>query len=171
MDIRRPHKVSKNVFNNSNSNSQWAYFSQFLLLTATMSSALDKVVEFFPHPTVQPIVGQPSYETIAELELKLNTNAASVHSNRGDGKLGLLFLTVKPAVYNTQSMAPFTPPTNPGQNPTIAAGSTGPQISEIRRQHKELMEDFNQYLQTDRALKGILIAAVDEAYIRSLWDK
>ena len=63
-----------------------------------MLSALDKVVELFPHPTVQPIVGQPSYETIAELELKLNTNAASVHSNRGDGKLGLLFLTVKPAV-------------------------------------------------------------------------
>ena len=136
-----------------------------------MSSALDKVVELFPHPTVQPIVGQPSYESIAELELKLNTNAASVHSNRGDGKLGLLFLTVKPAVYNTQSMVPFNPPTNPGQNPTIAAGSTGPQISEIRRQHKELMEEFNQYLQTDRALKGILIAAVDEAYIRSLRDK
>ena len=136
-----------------------------------MSSALDKVVELFLHPAVQLIVGQPSYETIAELELKLNTHAASVHSNRGDGKLGLLFLTVKPAVYNTQSTVPFNPPTNPGQNPTIAAELTGPQISEIRRQHKELVEEFNQYLQTDRALKSILIAAVDEAYIRSLRDK
>ena len=32
-----------------------------------MPSALEKIVESFPHPTVTPIVGQTSYETIAEL--------------------------------------------------------------------------------------------------------
>ena len=132
------------------------------------SSALDKVVEFFPHPTVQPIVGQPSYETIAELQLKLNTNAASVYSNRGYGKLGLLYLTVKPAVYNTQSSTQFIPPVNPGSNPNTPANSTGAQISEARRNHQEEKDEFNQYLQTDRALKTILIGAIDEAYIRSL---
>ena len=136
-----------------------------------MSSALDKVVESFPHPTVQPIVGQPSYKTIAELQLKLNTNAASVFSNRGNGKLGLLFLTVKPAVYDTQSTVTFTPPSNPGQNPSIPSGATGAQITEIRRTHKEKKDEFNQYLHTDRALKSILIGAVDEAYIRSKREK
>jgi hypothetical protein len=136
-----------------------------------MSVTLDKVVEFFPHPTVQPIVGQPTYEAIAELELKLNTNAASVHSNRGDGKLGLLYLTVKPEVYNTQSTIRFIPPTNPGSEPYIPPGATGPAMTEIRRKHKEETSEFNQYLQTDRALKSILIAAVEEAYIRSLRDK
>ena len=96
-----------------------------------MPSALEKIVESFPYPTVPPIVGQPSYETIAELQLKLNTNAASIHSHRGNGHLGLLFLTVKPAVYNTQSTVTFIPPTNPGQSPTVPTGSTGPQIADI----------------------------------------
>ena len=63
-----------------------------------MPSALEKIVNAFPHPTVSPIVGQPSYKTIAELQLKLNTNAASIYSHCRNGRLGLLFLTVKPAV-------------------------------------------------------------------------
>ena len=91
-----------------------------------MSTTLDKVAELFSYPTVQHFVGQPLYETIAELELKLNTNAASVHSNRGDGNLGLLYLTVKPEVYNTQSRVPFIPPENPGANLEIPAGALGP---------------------------------------------
>lgn len=135
------------------------------------STALDKVVELFPHPTVQPIVGQPSYETIAELQLKLNTNAASVHSNGGDGRLGLLYLTVKPSVYKTQSAVAFIPPPNPGTTPTIPAGGTAAQIADARRTHAEATRSFTQYHQTDRALKTILIGAIDEAYIRSLRDK
>ena len=82
-----------------------------------MPSALEKIVESFPHPTVTPIVGQPSYETIAELQLKLSTNAASIYSHRGNGRLGLLFLTVKPAVYNTQSTETFAPPNKPWPKP------------------------------------------------------
>ena len=114
-----------------------------------MPPALEKIVESFPYPTVPPIVGQPSYETIAELQLKLNTNAASIHSHRGNGRLGLLFLTVKPAVYNTQSTVVFNPPTNPGQNPTILNNSTGPQMADTRRRHKEEFYKFQTYQQTD----------------------
>ena len=96
-----------------------------------MPSALEKIVESFPHPTVIPTVRQPSYETIAELQLNLNTIAASIYSHRGNGPMGLLFLTVKPEIYNTQSRVTFDPPTNPGQNPTIPTSSTGLQISDI----------------------------------------
>ena len=136
-----------------------------------MPLALEKIVESFPHPTVTPIVGQPSYETIAELQLKLNTNAASIYSHRGNGRLGLLFLTVKPAVYNTQSTVVFYPPTNPGKKPTTPTGSTGLQIADIRRRHKDQFDEFQTYQQTDQTLKMILIASIDEANIRSLRDK
>ena len=84
-----------------------------------MPLVLEKIVESFPHPTVTPIVGQPSYETIKELQLKLNTNTASIYSHRGNVQLGLLFLAVKPKVYNTQSTVTFNPPKNPGQNPNL----------------------------------------------------
>ena len=136
-----------------------------------MVASLDAIIEAFPHPTIQPIVGQPAYETIAELNLKLNANAASIHSNRGNGQLGLLFLTVKPAVYDTQSNTQFIAPANPGQSPVIPANSTGPQITELRRQHKEQKDEFMRYDQADKALKSQLIGAVDEMYIRTLRDK
>jgi len=132
-----------------------------------MSSSAEKIVENFPHPTIQPIVGQPTYESLAELHLKLNANAASVHSNRGNGQFGLIYLTLKGEVYATLSAVPFVPPDNPGQNPTVPAGSTAAQITEIRRAHKEAMDEFNTYTNTDKALKSLLIAAVDETYIRA----
>ena len=136
-----------------------------------MTSALEKIVESFPHPTVTPIVGHPSYETITELKLKLNTNAASIYSHRGNIRLGLLFLTVKPAVYNTQSTETFDPLTNPGQNTTIPTVPTGLQIADIRRWQKDQFDEFQTYQQTDQTLKTILIASIDEACIRSLRDK
>ena len=136
-----------------------------------MPSALEKIVNAFPHPTVSPIDGQPSYKTIAELQLKLNTNAASIYLHRGNGRLGLLFLTVKPAVYNTQYTVTLDLPTNPGQNPTIPIGFTGLKIADIRCRHKDQVDEFQMYQQTDQTLKTILIASIDEAYIHSLRDK
>ena len=42
-----------------------------------MPSTIDKIVEGFPFPTINPIIGEPNYEKIAEVHLKLNSNAAS----------------------------------------------------------------------------------------------
>ena len=66
-----------------------------------MTSAVDKVKDSFPFLSVEPIIGQPTYDSIRELNKKLNANAASVYSHLGNGKLGLLYLTVTPEVYNT----------------------------------------------------------------------
>ena len=114
-----------------------------------MPSALDKVIDSFSHPTIQPILGQPTYETLAEVHLKLNTNTASVHSHLGNGQLGILFLTIAPTIYNTQSNIVFVPTANPGPYPFIPQGLTAAQIADIFR----------------------LISAVNETNIRSLRDK
>ena len=50
-------------------------------------SQIEKVLAGFPNKNVLPIVGIPNYKTIKELNLLLNANAASVHSNRGNGSL------------------------------------------------------------------------------------
>ena len=52
---------------------------------STSATRAEKIIESFPHPTILPIVGQSTYESIAEVHLKLNTNAASVYSHRGNG--------------------------------------------------------------------------------------
>jgi hypothetical protein len=169
------------TFTLSLSTPKW-YISQFLLLTyhhtlalkpiaANMPSTLDRIIESFPHPTILPIVGQPTYETLAEVHLKLNTNAASVQSHLGNGILGLLYLTVSPAVYNTQSATAFIAPINPGPSPTIPPLSTGPQIADIRSQHDVKNALYKEYDATDKALKSLLLSTVDETYVRSLRDK
>ena len=77
-------------------------------------SSVDKITEGFSHPVITPIVGQPAFDTLKELKLLLSTNAASVISHLGNGALGLLWLVVSDAVYNTLSAIPFFAPQNPG---------------------------------------------------------
>ena len=77
-----------------------------------MTSSIEKIRESFPFLSVDPIVGQPTYESIKNLHKKLNANAASIHSHLGNGKLGLLYLTVTEEVYNTLSDVEFMPPVN-----------------------------------------------------------
>ena len=135
-----------------------------------MSSA-DKIIEGFPHPTVTPIVGQPAFDTLKALKLLLSTNAASVISHLGNGALGLLWLVVSDAVYNTLSGTPFVPPTNPGPIPVIPANATGPQINAIHETHKREAKLFHEYNNTDKALKQLLLGAVDDMFTRAIKNR
>ena len=134
-----------------------------------MPTAIDKIVDGFPFPTIPPIVGTPTYNTIAEVNLKLNSNSVSVQSNLGCGTLGLLQLTLSPTVYNTLSATHFIVPVNPGSVPIIPSNSTGAQITEIRYAFDTAAALFNEYDCTDKALRKNLLSAVYEMFIRSLW--
>ena len=63
-----------------------------------MTTSIDKLVKAFPQPTIPPIVGVPTYETIYEVIMMLSSNAASVWTNLGCGTLGYLALVVTPAI-------------------------------------------------------------------------
>ena len=133
-----------------------------------MPSTIDSIVESFPHPTIHPITGVPTYESIAELNLQLNANAASVQSNLGDGKLGLLYLTISPEEYDTLSAVAFVPPVNPGTGPAIPIAATASQITALMRQHATNLQLFKEYNGTDKALKQQVIGAVNSMYLRAL---
>ena len=113
----------------------------------------------------------PYYESIADIHLKLNLNAASVQSNLGCGTLGLLFLTVLPAVYATLYTIAFVPPVNPGPEPIIPTGATGAVIANLRYLHTEATKIFAEYENTAKALRQLLLASTDELYVRSLRHK
>ena len=114
---------------------------------------IDKIVEGFPHPTITPIIGIPNYESISEIHIKLNSNAASVHSELGNGALGLLALTVTPAVHDTLAGVPFVAPMNPGQVFFIPPNSTGLQIAALDAAHKIQVRIWKEFLAVDKALK------------------
>ena len=99
------------------------------------TSANMNVTQNFPHPTLPPLTERPTYESIAELHLMLNANAASLPSTRGDGIHGLLILTVSDAVYLTTTGMAFIPPTNPGIHPQLNNTTTAAQIAHANREH------------------------------------
>ena len=134
-------------------------------------TSTERIIEGFAHPTITPIVGQPCYETIMPLKLSLSTNAASVNSHLGDGLLGLLWLTVTDAVFNTLSLIPFIPPLNPGPIPIIPAGATQFQITALTDTHKRETVIFQEFNNTDKALKQQLLGAVDDMFTRALKNR
>jgi hypothetical protein len=114
----------------------------------------DNPIEGFPHPTIPAVIGIPTHETIAEVNLQLNANAASVPSNLGDGAHSLLALTINPAVYNTLSAIAFITPA--GAQPIVA------QINGLTCQHVEAHHIWKEFLATNKALKQQLLAIVND---------
>ena len=135
-----------------------------------MTSTVEKVKDTFPFLSVEPIVGQPTYDSIRALQKKLNANAASVVSHLGNGRLGLLYLTVTPEVYRTLSDQEFVPPRNPGPTADIPENGTQYQIQAAEKLHQQKIKLFSQYDACDRALKQLLIGAVDDMFINALCD-
>ena len=103
--------------------------------------------------------------------LQLNANTASVQSHLGYGTIGLLYLTVTPAIFDTLSLTPFIPPANPGPEPTVPAGVIGPVISDIRLQFTNATRLHKQYNATNKALKQLLLGAVDDMFVCSLRNR
>ena len=133
-----------------------------------MSTAINKIVDSFPFPKIPSIVGTPTYNTIAEVNLELNSYSASVQSNLGCGTLGLLQLTVSSAAYNTFSSTAFIVPINPSSVPIIPAKSTGSQITELCYAFNTTSALFNKYDRTKKALRQILLSIVNKMFICSL---
>ena len=105
------------------------------------------------------------------MNFKLNANSALVQSNLGYGQLGILYLTVSPAVYNTLSTTVFIPTVNPGATSIITAGATVTVIANERRFFANATALFKQYDSADKFLKKMLLVAVDEMFVRSLQTK
>jgi hypothetical protein len=133
-----------------------------------MTANVESIVNGFPHNTISPVIGMPTYATISKVNLPLNANPASVTSDHGNGTLRLLALTLTPAVYNTLSDTPFEVLINPGPNPAIPANATGAQIKANNRAHKENLQIWREYLATDKALIQQLLSVIQEMYYKTL---
>ena len=99
-------------------------------------TTVKRVCDALPNPTIKPIVTQPGYETTKTVHKQLNDNAVSINIHLGNGRMGLLFLTVQPVVYNTLSHLPFFPPVNPDPVVVYPLNPTQHQIIVANKLHK-----------------------------------
>ena len=95
----------------------------------------------------------------------------SFQSNLGCGTLGLLFLTVSPAVYTKLSDIVFVPPVNPGPEPNIPDGVTRATISDLRYHHAVATKIFTEFENTNKSLCQIMLASNDKLHVQSLRHK
>ena len=79
-----------------------------------MNNDTDIVVDRLPNPNILPVPKVLSYENISGINLMLNANTASVHSNLGDGTHIHLVFFKSQTQYATIFNTIFVVPTNPG---------------------------------------------------------
>ena len=133
---------------------------------------IDNVLSTFPYPSLSPITGVPTFETINDMVMHLKANAASIQTENGGGQLGFLGIMVSDTVYATLSNTPFVVPANPGPTPPPPVGNpTAAQLSANIRVHVENLRVFRQFNTVTQALKRQIIEAVDDIYLRALRNR
>ena len=95
---------------------------------------IERIVEGFSHLIINLIIIIPTYNTLAEINLRLDANEESVNSELGHFQLGLLALTFTASIYMILEGVAFVPPLNPLQV-LIHLGLTGPQIAALQSSH------------------------------------
>ena len=122
------------------------------------------IIDRFPHPVLQTLHEQPTYQQLKAINLQLNANAASIRTTLGD--LGLLALTIPKAAYNKLTKTKFITPTNPGAFPSA---DLPPEIIKITIQQYNLqLAEWKAFTATDSVLKQMLLGAVPDVYTSAL---
>ena len=75
--------------------------------TTPKMKSIENVINSFPHTSLPKTDGTPTYERFSNLQVMLNTNSASVHSNGGDGMNGILIMMISTKTYQTISTTEF----------------------------------------------------------------
>ena len=130
--------------------------------------SITQIRDGFIHHQLQPIVGQPCYDSLRILKEQVNDNAGTVLSTGGNGLTGCLRVVLTPAEYAVVSATPFAVPAHPGAAPVFPDPSTAAKREDIRFEHNTDLKHFTEYNLTDAAIKAQIIAAVEPQYIAAL---
>ena len=130
---------------------------------------IDYKNNFFEHPELTRIVGEPSTATLITLQAEIRDNAQSVQSDLGGGEHGHLGLVCTPEAYSslTPNADAYTRPENPGRL-AVEDGLTGFQIAQVRDEHAESTRVFREVLGIGRAIIQQMVVAIEPKYLRAL---
>ena len=128
-----------------------------------MTTLTEMILSTFPEFPIALLEGVPTHTYMTEVNGFLNTCAASVYCNLGNGTVGYLVLTSQPASLQIASPKSFVEPVNPG---VLVLGDPSPSVAVIGsliRQHTEDTRVFNKYHSIKRACKQVLCTLITEA--------
>lgn len=117
--------------------------------------------------TPSKIVGQPTLETIDQLENTLKKNATKTHSTLSDGLHGHLGLVLSPPKYALISNAPYNQPTLPAPL-VIPPQTTAVQASNLRDIHNRATNLFFEVKQIKAQLLSQIEESIEEDYLKGM---
>lgn len=135
-----------------------------------MTSNVDYRSNYFEHPTLTKIHGEPTYDTLQRLHNELKSNASSVPLTLGGGLHGHLGLVLSPARYAIVSNIPYVRPPPPGML-IIPPNATNQVAMVYRDNHNEHVRIFREVTAVEKALIQQVVAAVDHTYLQPLRNR
>ena len=136
-------------------------------MTSNSTSSVNYRETHFEFPTLTPIHGEPTADTLVLLRKQLKSNAKSVPSNLGGGNFGHLGLVIPPNRYNVISIIPFIQPNHPGPL-IIPPGTAQHAAATMRDLQAEQMRVFKEVHVVDQALIQQIIQAVEPNFLSAL---
>jgi len=137
-----------------------------------MSSSTLKPLDLFEYKEFTPLAEgvDPDYHSLSLLQKQANANAAAIESTGGDGKHGLLAITIGATEYKTLTNADWTDPTQPPAEATIPTNATATDVALVTRQHDRRVQEWNTFNNTMKELRSLLLKAIPRAFIAELAD-
>ena len=112
-----------------------------------------------------PIVGEPSYETLFKLETQATRNAAKFVIRLPPPHTNLYGIFKQPVVYILQVGAPFPQLPYPGNAPYFPVGATLVKHQNIQAAYDDNIKNFLTCQTTDHILKSLLENAIEHSYL------
>ena len=126
--------------------------------------------QFFQHPELTKIRGEPTTASLITLQNEVKTNAMTVHTTLGGEHHGHLGLVLSPAEYATiPNTAVYIKPNHP-ELLQIAHNTTQFQITQSQEIHQEDLRKFNKVVAVERTLLQQIVAAIEPRYLQALRD-
>lgn len=132
-----------------------------------MPSNTTNYKDVYSWSTPYKIVGQPTLETIDQLENTLKKNATKTHSTLSDGLHGHLGLVLSPNTYALISNAPYVQPTLPAPL-VIPAQTTAVQASNLKDIHTRATNLFFEVKQIKAQLLAQIEDSIEEEFLKGM---
>ena len=115
-----------------------------------------------------PIVGEPSYETLFKLETQATRNVATVVIRLPPPHTNLSGIAEHPAVYILRVGAPFLRLTYPGDTANFPVGSTLMQLQNIQAAYDANIKLFLTCQTIENTLKSLLGNEIEHSYLAGI---
>ena len=130
----------------------------------------DSVIERFEFPTLTKVHGELDFQKLKQIKNEIKANVSLIQSTLGGGAHGHLGLVLTPVEYALVSGTPYVRPVFPGIL-IVPANTTQHAANAMRDDHKELIRQFREVEDLEKATIQQLSQAIPAVYLKQFRNR